>query len=105
MEQLENLNKAMESRSNSKNGKTLVVFFILICASVGMWGQITPNKKIVPWEIIKSEAINGDKDAQYLVGKIYLEGSDVFFDNAQGKLDTTMLYIGMKKQLKMRMKL
>ena len=83
----------MEAKKYSKNSailRKIVVFLIITCTSLGMWGQTMLWKKIVPWEILKNEAIKGDKDAQYLVGKIYLEGSDVYFTNSPGILDTTI---------------
>ena len=76
--------------TNSANFKKSIVFFIMLCASLGIWGQTMPWKKTVPWEMLKNEATKGDKDAQYFVGKTYLEGSDVFFANSPGKLDTTI---------------
>lgn len=93
MRQFKNLDNEMEVKKyskNSVNSRKLVVFFIMTCASLGMWGQTMPWKKIVPWEMLKNEAIKGDKDSQYFVGKIYLEGSDVYFANSPGRLDTTI---------------
>ncbi len=68
--------------------KKLLLLTVMICTSAGMWGQTLPWKRIVPWETLKEEATNGNKDFQYFVGKTYLEGSDVFFANTPGKLDT-----------------
>jgi len=91
MRQLRNLISTMKIRNYSKNNvnlKKFVVFFVMVSTSVGILGQTMPWKRIVPWETLKSEAINGNKDFQYFVGKTYLEGSDVFFANTPGKLDT-----------------
>ncbi len=71
-------------------GKNLIVFLILACTSAGIWGQTMSSRKTVSWKMLLNEAGNNDKDAQYIVGKTYLEGSDLFFSIAPGKLDTVI---------------
>ena len=85
------LNSTMKIRNLSKitaNLKKSAVCFVVVCTSVAAWGQTMPGGRVVPWEILKNEAANGNKDFQYFVGKIYLEGSDTYFANVPGRLDT-----------------
>lgn len=81
----------MKLNSGNKHGERkpiLLLIFIFLCTSVGMWGQTTSSKKIIPWKTLMCSAIIGNKDSQYFVGKTYLEGSEVYFADSPGKLDT-----------------
>ena len=72
--------KSLTSRKNQM--KKLIVFFVVLCSSVGLWGQET-----IKFESIKNVANNGNLNAQYIVGTTYLYGSEDNIYLGDTKLD------------------